>query len=715
MKKLLSIVIVSYKNFAQAQVLKQNLSKEKRWECVIVDNTTHNRGYGTACNEGARQTRGEYLLFLNADVEITIPAVKKMIAYMEKHKNVGVVGPQFLNAEGSIEQSSTKLPTPSVAAVALSFLNTLFPNTSVSENYWLKTWDRTTTREVDVVSGAAMLVRRNDFICIGGFDHQFFLYWEEFDLCARMKQIGKRVVFLADARAYHPRQISVRLAQREGLETHQYFTQSRFRYFKKYFGLIQATLLEFWLTVTEQWRFFFILALSFFLRTYDLLHIPVIGDVGRDYLRALSLLRLQSFDLLGIPSSIPRFAQGPFNIWFDALSFLFGGVSVFAPPLFAAVLTTMGIGLLYILLEKRIGKTPAFLGALLMAGSPMEIIHSRMPFYLFAVPVFTLLYLFALERMETVKTRWSVFFAVLSFGVLFQWELAVIPLSGLLVWQGVKRRNICLKYWKFALGGAVLGFLPQILYDLTHRCAQLCRLVAWTGYRTVAVTGFDERHGMTLNIFTTTFIASAEQLKKLIGWNEYISLIGVGIIIFFGLYVSRKRRLPHLVLYSLLGFILMGIGVVIHGSPSEAYFPQFSLFLAILFGYGVSRITSKYVRWLVILGIVVLIAKNGTLLIQNHFYTSSIVNSIEAAQWVVRDASGQPIRFVSYDTGAVFPTYLDNIRFLSTIRGGRIGDGGVLYIVSFEKDVVLPSVDVEKRVFGDVTIVKNLVGGTVIE
>jgi len=52
---------------------------------------------------------------------------------------------------------------------------------------------------------------------------------------------------------------------------------------------------------------------------------------------------------------------------------------------------------------------------------------------------------------------------------------------------------------------------------------------------------------------------------------------------------------------------------------------------------------------------------------------------------------------------------------LSTIRGGRIGDGGVLYIVSFEKDVVLPSVDVEKRVFGDVTIVKNLVGGTVIE
>ena len=172
MKKLLSIVIVSYKNFAQAQVLKQNLSKEKRWECVIVDNTTHNRGYGTACNEGARQTRGEYLLFLNADVEITIPAVKKMIAYMEKHKNVGVVGPQFLNAEGSIEQSSTKLPTPSVAAVALSFLNTLFPNTSVSENYWLKTWDRTPTRGLVVVWVPGLQSAGNIFFCKGVFDHK---------------------------------------------------------------------------------------------------------------------------------------------------------------------------------------------------------------------------------------------------------------------------------------------------------------------------------------------------------------------------------------------------------------------------------------------------------------------------------------------------------------------------------------------------------------
>ncbi len=373
----LSIIIVEYNSGVYGKRLVQSLPKRKDWEVIVIDNSVQNRGFSGGCNEGAKKAKGKYLLFLNPDVMISESSIETLLKYLETHPKIGIVGPRYTNSEGKIEQCSTDHPTPFTASIALSFLNTLFPNNPISKKYWIKEWNRESTKEVGVISGAAMMVRGKEFFTLGMFDEKYFLYWEEFDLCKRYRQIGLSSTYVAEALADHPREVSVKQSSQNLLSV---FRQSRRRYFRKFFGIFPMILLELWLSFGEYWRVVALAIWSLFLRTTDLQHLNLIGDQGRDYLQALNLLHGKALPLLGIPSSIPRFAQGPLNIWFDAMSFKFGGVNPYSPVLFAAILSTCGVLFLYWLMEKRYGKTIAFAVSLIGAVAPGAVVQSRMPF-----------------------------------------------------------------------------------------------------------------------------------------------------------------------------------------------------------------------------------------------------------------------------------------------------------------------------------------------
>jgi hypothetical protein len=110
------------------------------------------------------------------------------------------------------------------------------------------------------------------------------------------------------------------------------------------------------------------------------------------------------------------------------------------------------------------------------------------------------------------------------------------------------------KKWFVAIPATVVGLLPQILFDLSHKCAQLCGLVAWAGYRTVASTGFDGKHGYTLEKFGLFFQLLWRHLSSLISTQPIVAALFLMtfLIVIIRLLKIRKQH-DSLFIYSLAG------------------------------------------------------------------------------------------------------------------------------------------------------------------
>jgi GT2 family glycosyltransferase len=240
----LSIIIVDYKSGPYLKKLLKALPPRDDIEIIVVDNAVDNRGYGGGCNFGARKAKGKYLLFLNPDVLIKERALVTLMQYLETHPKTGVVGPRYINSDHKTESCCQPHPNILTSAVVFSFINKYFPINPISRKFWQPDWDRETTREIGAVSGAALMVRKKEFLKLGGFDEGYFLYWEECDLCRRYSSAGFVNAHVAEAVAIHPREVSMKQSQEDLSEIN---LQSRQRYFKKFFGVIAMWVLEIWL------------------------------------------------------------------------------------------------------------------------------------------------------------------------------------------------------------------------------------------------------------------------------------------------------------------------------------------------------------------------------------------------------------------------------------------------------------------------------------
>jgi GT2 family glycosyltransferase len=166
----------------------------------IIRNS-ENCGFGKACNLGAQQAKGEYLLFLNPDAALYADTLPKALAFMQDPANskVGICGVQLLDEAGHVSRSCARFPS-AVGFVAHAVgLDRFFPRLG----HFMAEWDHAQTRQVDHVIGAFFLVRRELFNAMHGFDERFFVYLEDLDFSYRACQAGWRSVYLADAQAFH--------------------------------------------------------------------------------------------------------------------------------------------------------------------------------------------------------------------------------------------------------------------------------------------------------------------------------------------------------------------------------------------------------------------------------------------------------------------------------------------------------------------------------
>jgi N-acetylglucosaminyl-diphospho-decaprenol L-rhamnosyltransferase len=165
--------------------------------------TESNVGYGRACNLGATLTEGESLLFLNADLALSEGACDRLCATMRQDAAAAVVGPRVYDAKGEIELSARAFPSVRTGMVGRSSAVTALLRRTARTPPALAAALGEDPVAVDWVSGACMLVRRRAFEQVGGFDEGYWMYWEDADICRRLRDRGWRTIFCPQAEARH--------------------------------------------------------------------------------------------------------------------------------------------------------------------------------------------------------------------------------------------------------------------------------------------------------------------------------------------------------------------------------------------------------------------------------------------------------------------------------------------------------------------------------
>jgi GT2 family glycosyltransferase len=168
----------------------------------LVESKT-NLGFAGANNLGFRHSTGKLLLFLNPDTKIIGSAIQTMAAHLESIPGAGIVGCKLLNTDLSIQTSCVqRFPTILNQALDIEFLRLRWPACRLWEIQALFS-DRPGPSELEVISGACLMIRREVFEAAGRFSEDYFMYGEDMDLCFKVRQAGFKNYYVGDASVIH--------------------------------------------------------------------------------------------------------------------------------------------------------------------------------------------------------------------------------------------------------------------------------------------------------------------------------------------------------------------------------------------------------------------------------------------------------------------------------------------------------------------------------
>ncbi len=210
---------------------------------------TENVGFPRGNNIGLQEARGDYLLLLNPDTVIVDDALAVLVSYLQVNPDVGVVGPQLLNPDGSVQSSRRRFPTVTTGFFESTWLEGLA--SGILRRYYALDLPDDATADVDWLTGACIMGPRSTYEAVGGMDEGYFMYSEELDWCRRIKESGRRVVYYPAAQVIHHVGKS---SEQAVTARHINFNQAKLRYFRKYHGRFMAAILRVFLLAGYAWQ-----------------------------------------------------------------------------------------------------------------------------------------------------------------------------------------------------------------------------------------------------------------------------------------------------------------------------------------------------------------------------------------------------------------------------------------------------------------------------
>jgi N-acetylglucosaminyl-diphospho-decaprenol L-rhamnosyltransferase len=265
----LSIILVNYNGSKFLEDCLGSIKKylkEISYEVIIVDNSSsdnsiniianefpdfnlicskNNLGFSRANNLAIKQAKGQYLLFLNTDTILIDDSLYSLLDYLTENHDVGAIGSRLV-FENLRYQLSFGNP-PNLVIELIDKVRYRLDNryhSSLSKFY-----DRqySKVQEVGWVTGACLMIRRDVFEQIGGFDENFFMYFEDKDLCKRVKELGYKVV-------YYPKTTIIHLlgGSSHGIKNsiNKYYRDSQLYYYQKHLGKFQTNILKLYLKIS---------------------------------------------------------------------------------------------------------------------------------------------------------------------------------------------------------------------------------------------------------------------------------------------------------------------------------------------------------------------------------------------------------------------------------------------------------------------------------
>jgi len=209
------------------------------WACLIANSA--NRGFAVANNQALRQARGRYMLLLNPDTKVHDQAIEKVVRFMDERPGTAACGCLLLNEDGSPQHTVRRFPTFSYALASRTILGRL--------GFFRRSYDRVRMRgevfdrimEVDQPSGAALFLRQDALARVGLLDEGYFLFFEEVDLCRRIRDRGYIIHLFPEAQITHfgggsrhqNRALTLRVS-----------AESLLRYFRAHGGRLRSALFE---------------------------------------------------------------------------------------------------------------------------------------------------------------------------------------------------------------------------------------------------------------------------------------------------------------------------------------------------------------------------------------------------------------------------------------------------------------------------------------
>ena len=252
----ISIIIINYNVKEFLQNLLNSISKASlniASEIIIVDNASDdgsvewikekfpsaqlisnkkNLGFGKANNQALKIAKGKYNILINPDTIVREDTFDNLIRFFEENLEVGLAGCKILNPDGSLQLACRRsFPGPWTSFCKVTGLSNLFPNSKLFASYNLTYLSEDKTYEVDAISGSFMMMRKEVYDKVGGFDEEFFMYGEDLDLCYRIQKSGYKVFYVHTTQIIHYKGESTK---RSSLDETKMFYEAMHLFVKKH-------------------------------------------------------------------------------------------------------------------------------------------------------------------------------------------------------------------------------------------------------------------------------------------------------------------------------------------------------------------------------------------------------------------------------------------------------------------------------------------------
>jgi len=201
-------------------------------QAVLIENF-ENLGFAAANNQALAECSGRYVLFLNPDTELVDNSIRAMTLFMDAHPDASALGCKLIYPDGSLQHSCRRFPSIFTDLMESLHLDELFPENRILNYYRMGLKGYDTTHEVDQPAGACLLIRRAVFEKVGILDERFFIYFEEVDLCRRIKKAGGKILFTPDITVVH---IANKSTGQVYAESRRYYIRSKLLFFEKHYG-----------------------------------------------------------------------------------------------------------------------------------------------------------------------------------------------------------------------------------------------------------------------------------------------------------------------------------------------------------------------------------------------------------------------------------------------------------------------------------------------